>query len=164
MRQQPAMRCGLGCDLHRLEEGEGLWLGGVCIPCGLRSVAHSDGDALLHALTDAVLGALGEGDIGEWFPDHAAENRGRDSTEFLQAALARMHERGYALLNLDTTIHLQKPKLLPHKPAIRSRLAELCGLPEDCVNVKAKTAEGLGAVGEGLAVTAEAVVLLAREG
>lgn len=157
------MRCGMGSDLHRLEPGEGLWLGGVLVPCALRSVAHSDGDALLHALTDALLGALGEGDIGEWFPDAAAENKGRASREFLLPALARVRERGYFIQNIDTTLHLQRPKLSPHKAAIRQSLADLCDLPAACVNVKAKTGEGVGPVGEGQAYAAEAMVLLLRE-
>ncbi len=160
---QPRMRCGSGSDLHRLEPGQGLRLGGVLVPCELRSVAHSDGDALLHAVVDALLGALGEGDIGEWFPDHAPENRGRPSSEFLLPVLQRMRELGYSIENLDTTVHLQRPRLSPHKIAIRDNLARLCGLPPDRVNVKAKTGEGIGSVGEGLAFAAEAVVLLIRE-
>lgn len=162
MIRQPQLRIGQGSDLHRLQKGDGLWLGGVRIPCALASVAHSDGDALLHAVTDALLGALGEGDIGEWFPDSAPENRKRASAEFLQSVLRGMQERGYALQNLDTTIHLQLPKLSPHKAAIRESLARLCGVQSACVNVKAKTGEGLGAVGKGQAVAADAVVLLLR--
>ena len=164
MERQPPWRSGFGSDLHRLEQGEGLWLGGVLVPCPLRSVAHSDGDALLHAITDAVLGALGEGDIGELFPDTDPANRGRASADFLREALQRVRERGYVLYNLDTTVHLQRPKLLPHKQAIRQSLAELCGVEPEQVNVKAKTGEGMGPVGEGRAVAADALVLLGREG
>ncbi len=153
-------RVGFGTDLHRLDNGEGIVLGGVSIPCSLRTVAHSDGDVLLHALVDAVLGALGQGDIGELFPDTDPENAGRDSAEFLRAALHRLLLAGYGIGNIDAVVHLQSPKLGANKQAIRQRLAELCELAPEQVNVKAKTGEHLGEVGRGEAIRAEAVVLL----
>lgn len=153
-------RIGFGSDLHRLEKGTGLRLGGVTIPCDLKTLAWSDGDVLLHAIVDAILGALGEGDIGELFPDTAKENAGRDSVEFLSEAMERAYRAGYRVGNLDATVHLERPKLSPFKDVIRRRLREL--LATDAIAVKAKTAEGLGPIGEGKAIAAEAVILLVR--
>lgn len=157
-------RIGMGTDLHRLEPGEGIMLGGVRIPCGLRAVAHSDGDALLHACTDALLGAIGAGDIGELFPDNAPENRGRNSADFLCEALRRVQQAGYRIGNLDTIVNLQSPKLAPHKAKIRENLARLCRISPTRVNLKAKTGEGIGIIGRGEAVEAQAVVLLLHGG
>ncbi|MFZ4573539.1 MAG: 2-C-methyl-D-erythritol 2,4-cyclodiphosphate synthase [Phycisphaerales bacterium] len=161
-------RIGHGYDLHRLEpmapEGAGrpLVLGGVRLAHDRGPVAHSDGDALLHAVTDAVLGALGLPDIGELFPDNAPENSGRDSAVFLAEAVRMAAERGYRVANLDATVILERPKLSGMKSAIRSNLARHLGVPEDCVNVKGKTHEKVDAVGEGRAVEVHAVVLLAE--
>lgn len=168
------MRIGQGSDLHRLTEisvlfgGEtdingkpcGLWLGGEQVFCQLKAVAHSDGDVLLHACTDAILGAAAAGDIGRLFPDTANENRGRPSVDFVRAALKIAREKGLVPVNLDATVHLQRPKLAPHMGRINASLAKLLGLPVDCVNVKAKTGEDLGDIGQGLAVAADAVVLM----
>lgn len=153
-------RVGIGSDLHRLADGDGLWLGGVLVACEFSSVAHSDGDALLHALTDALLGAIGAGDIGELFPDTLVENKGRASANFVREAVRIATLRGYRPGNIDAIIHLQRPKLSPYKDAIRRKIAEFCGIAVDCVNVKAKTGEELGPVGESKAVAAEVVVLL----
>jgi 2-C-methyl-D-erythritol 2,4-cyclodiphosphate synthase len=160
------LRIGHGYDLHRLEPlapagpGRPLVLGGVPIPADRGPISHSDGDALLHALTDAILGALGEPDIGQLFPDNAPENLGRDSAEFLAEACRRLRARGLTVVNADITVILERPKLSPHKAAITARLRELLGVPGP-VNVKAKTHEGVDAVGEGRAVEVHAVVLLA---
>jgi len=132
----------------------------VDVPHDRSLVGHSDADALLHAVTDAVLGAAALGDIGELFPDDAAENRGRDSAEMLVAALARVREAGWKVVNLDCIVFAQRPKLTPHKDAIRSRLAELLDVPASCVGVKAKTGEAVDAVGREEAIMAQAVVLL----
>lgn len=157
-------RIGLGHDTHRLEPAPsgdtGLTLAGVAVPSPWRAVAHSDGDAVLHALADALLGALGQGDIGDLFPDTTAKNKGRPSTDFLAEALCRMREAGYGLANVDVIIHLEKPHLGPLKERMRARLAGLLDLPLDRVGLKAKTAEGLGAVGRGEAVAAQAAALL----
>lgn len=162
------IRIGHGYDLHRLEAlatagaggGRPLRLGGVEIPSDLGPVSHSDGDALLHAVTDAILGALGEPDIGSLFPDSAAENAGRDSADFVREAVRRMTAAGYRVGNVDATVILERPKLSPHKAQVRAQLAELLGVDEARVNIKGKTHEGVDAVGEGRAVEVHAVVLL----
>lgn len=156
-------RVGLGQDCHRLVAERPLLLGGVRIEheCGL--YGHSDADVLLHAITDAVLGAAGLGDIGEMFPDTSPEHAGADSAALLRKALSRVAADGWRVVNLDCTIAAERPKLLPYKPKIRSRLAELLKIPEAAANIKAKTGEKVGPVGREEAMTAEAVVLLARE-
>lgn len=156
-------RVGLGHDTHRLEAGRPLILGGVFIPFERGLSGHSDADVLLHAITDALLGAAGLGDIGEAFPDDDPANAGRDSSEFLLAALARVRQEGFRVVNLDCTIFAQRPKLSPHKEAIRQRVAALLGVPASLVNVKAKTGERVGPVGREEAMSADAVVLLVRD-
>lgn len=165
----PRLRVGLGDDRHRLAplapagEGRPLRLGGVLIESAVGPVSRSDGDALLHALTDAVLGAAGLDDIGQLFPDTDQTNEGRDSADFLREALQRTRERGWRLVCADAVVRLEQPRLSPHKQRIRQRLAELLELPLECVNVKGKSGEGVGPVGLGQAVEAQAVVLLAQE-
>ncbi|MEM1328986.1 MAG: 2-C-methyl-D-erythritol 2,4-cyclodiphosphate synthase [Planctomycetota bacterium] len=162
----PAMLIGHGYDLHRLEaiepEGPGkpLVLGGIRFEHERGPVGHSDGDALLHAVTDALLGAIAAPDIGQLFPNSAPENRGRDSAEFIAEALRRVSEAGYRPVNLDATVILEWPKLGPRKEEVRRRLAELLRMPMARVNVKGKTHESVDAVGEGRAVEVHAVVLL----
>jgi 2-C-methyl-D-erythritol 2,4-cyclodiphosphate synthase len=157
-------RVGIGHDCHRLAEGRVLMLGGVRIEHERGLLGHSDADVLLHAVTDAVLGAAGLGDIGELFPDTDSRYRGADSAELLRSALAAVREHRWRVVNLDCTVAAERPKLSPHKPAIRRRIAELLGVPLESVNVKAKTGERVGPVGREEAMTAEAVVLLCREG
>ncbi len=167
---EPEWRVGHGYDLHRLEalapEGRGrpLVLGGVRLAHDRGPVAHSDGDALLHAVTDAILGALGLPDIGQMYPDNAAENEGRDSREFLRAAVGMAGARGYRVSNLDATVILERPKLAGVKGEIRAVLAGLLGVGEGVVNVKGKTHEKVDAVGEGRAVEVHVVVMLKRGG
>lgn len=156
-------RAGLGTDLHRLEEGEGFRLGGVWIPCAFRCIAVSDGDVLLHALVDALLGACGRGDIGEWFPESSVAP-GQVSSVFVAAVLAEMRGRALSIVNVDAVVDLEVVRLAGVKPAIRDSLAALLGLSPDRVNVKAKTAERLGPVGEGRAVAAQVVVLVSGFG
>jgi 2-C-methyl-D-erythritol 2,4-cyclodiphosphate synthase len=153
-------RVGLGHDLHRLEPGGPLALGGLVIPCDVSSAGHSDGDALLHALTDALLGALGEGDIGELFPPTEPRWKGAASEQFLAEALRRMRLRALHVVNVDTIVITETPRLDSWKGRLRARLAELLGIDESRVGVKAKSAEGLGPIGEGRALEARAVVLL----
>jgi 2-C-methyl-D-erythritol 2,4-cyclodiphosphate synthase len=154
------MRVGLGHDTHRLAEGGPLRLGGIDIPHEKHSVGHSDADALLHAITDALLGAAALGDIGEMFPDTDPANRGRDSAQMLVAAYARVREAGYALVNLDCIVFAQRPKIGPHKGAIVQRIAELLDLSAGQVSVKAKTGELVGPVGREEAIEAQCLVLL----
>ncbi len=155
------LRVGEGWDTHRLVEGRPLVLGGVTIPFDKGLLGHSDADALLHAITDALLGAAGLGDIGRHFPDTDPAFRGADSGVLLQAAAERVRAAGWQLINVDSTIVAQAPKMAPHIGAMRERIATLLDLPPARVNVKAKTAEKMGPVGEGLAIETRAVCLLA---
>ena len=158
----PAHRVGLGYDIHRLEPGEGFMIAGVLVPCPYRVVAHSDGDVVLHALCDALLGAVGAGDLGEHFPDTDAAHRGRDSAEFVRIVLALPQLAPWRLANLDVNVIAQAPRLSAFKPAMRARLAELFDLPLDAIGLKARTNEQCDAVGEKRALQAQAVVLLER--
>lgn len=158
----PEYRIGLGHDRHRLVAGRKLLLGGVEVPFELGLDGHSDADVLLHAITDALLGAAGLGDIGDWFPNTDPQWAGADSTVFLQAALSAVKDRDWQVVNLDCTIHAERPKLSAHKPAIKVNVARLLGVSEDQVNVKAKTGEKVGPVGRLEAIDADAVVLLGR--
>ncbi len=156
------IRVGEGWDVHQLVEGRKLVLGGVEIPYEKGLLGHSDADALLHAITDALFGAAGLGDIGRHFPDTDAKFKGVDSGVLLAESAARVRAAGWQIGNVDSTIVAQAPKMAPHIPAMRERIAALLGLPVDAVNVKAKTAERLGPVGEGKSIEARAVVLLQR--
>ncbi len=154
------IRIGEGWDVHALVEGRPLILGGVHIPYEKGLLGHSDADALLHAITDALLGAAGLGDIGRHFPDTDPQFRCADSAVLLAEALRRVQAAGWRLVNVDSTIIAQAPKLAPHIEAIRARLANILGVDAGCVNIKAKTAEKMGPVGEGRSIEARAVVLL----
>src|SRR5438105_3836345 len=151
---------GIGYDVHALVEGRKLILGGVEIPHTKGLLGHSDADALLHAITDALLGAAALGDIGSHFPDTDARFKGADSAVLLAEAARRVREKGYEIGNVDSTVIAQAPKLAPHIASMRTRIAQVLGVAVDQVNVKAKTAEKMGPVGEGLAMEARAVVLL----
>lgn len=154
------LRIGEGWDTHALVTGRPLILGGVTIPHSHGLLGHSDADALAHAITDALLGAAALGDIGKLFPDTAAEFKGADSMVLLAEAYRRVRAEGWLIVNLDTTIIAQAPKMAPHIPAMRARLAEVLGIQPAQLNVKAKTAEQMGPVGEGRAIEARAVCLL----
>jgi 2-C-methyl-D-erythritol 2,4-cyclodiphosphate synthase len=160
--QRPALRIGEGWDTHALVAGRPLVLGGVTIPHSHGLLGHSDADALLHAITDALLGAAGLGDIGRHFPDTDPAYRGADSIVLLRAAAGRVHDAGWRVVNIDATVVAQAPRLAPHIPAMRERIAAALGLAAEDVNVKAKTAERMGPVGEGRAIEARAVCLLQR--
>jgi 2-C-methyl-D-erythritol 2,4-cyclodiphosphate synthase len=155
-------RIGEGWDTHPLVEGRPLILGGVTIPHTHGLFGHSDADALCHAITDALFGAAGLGDIGRHFPDTDAAFKGADSIALLAECVRRVRAAGWEPVNIDTTIVAQKPKLAPHIDAMRARLAETLGLAVDVVNVKAKTAEKMGPVGELKAIETRAVCLLQR--
>ena len=155
-------RIGIGHDTHRLVEGRLLVLGGVRIDSERGADAHSDGDALCHALADAILGALCEDDLGAQFPDNDPQWKDANSIQLLARVILRARERGFHVVNADTTIMLERPKLREHIQAMREALAGALSVNSDCVSVKAKTGEGLDAVGRGEAVTVQAIVLLAR--
>ncbi len=154
------IRVGEGWDTHALVEGRPLMLGGVQIPFEKGLLGHSDADVLLHAITDALLGAAGLGDIGQHFPDTDATYKGADSVKLLKTAYDHVKQLGWHLGNVDCTIVAQAPKLAPHRSDIRSAIAKALGVAESQVNVKAKTAEKMGPVGEGLSMEARAVVLI----
>ena len=155
-------RVGQGFDVHALVEGRPLVLGGVRIPHSHGLKGHSDADALLHAVTDALLGAAGLGDIGRLFPDTDPAFEGADSRVLLREAYRRVQESGWSLVNLDATIHAQAPKIGPHAPQMVANLAHDLVVPADRINIKAKTNEGLGHLGRKEGIAANAVVLLAR--
>ena len=155
-------RIGEGWDVHALVEGRKLILGGVEVPYHRGLLGHSDADVLLHALTDALLGAAALGDIGTHFPDTDVQFRGADSAVLLAEAARRVRAAGWQIGNLDSTIVAQAPKLMPHIPAMRQRIAEVLGLQLDQINIKAKTAEKMGPVGQGDAMEARAIALLFR--
>jgi 2-C-methyl-D-erythritol 2,4-cyclodiphosphate synthase len=159
-----SFRVGSGHDTHRLAEGRPLVLGGVRVPHTRGLVGHSDADVVLHAVTDALLGAAGLGDIGDAYPDTDPRWRGADSRLFLAEALARLNQLGWRVVNLDVTIFAQEPKLGPVKAAIRETLAGLLGLSAPAVNVKAKTGEHVGHIGRGEAIGCHAVVLIEAVG
>jgi 2-C-methyl-D-erythritol 2,4-cyclodiphosphate synthase len=156
------LRIGEGWDIHALVAGRPLVLGGVTIAHTHGLLGHSDADALLHAITDALLGAAALGDIGRHFPDTDAAFQGADSSVLLAEAARRVRDAGYDIVNIDSTIVAQAPKMAPHIPAMCTRIAALLALPAGAVNVKAKTAEKMGPVGEGRAIETRAACLLAR--
>lgn len=158
------IRVGIGYDSHRFVEGHGVLLGGVLIPAAVRCTGHSDADAACHALTDAILGGAGLGDIGEMFPDTAAENKGRDSLEMLRLAVARVQAAGWTPAQADLTVVAETPKIGPHRAAIREKLAVAIGVEPDAVMIKGKTNERMGWIGRGEGVACLAVATLIRTG
>ena len=156
-------RIGIGHDTHRLVEGRPLVLAGLTIASDRGGEGHSDADALSHALADAILGALCEGDLGVHFPDHDPQWRDADSLQLLSRVMWLAGERGLHVVNVDATVILENPKLRPYVVTMREKIAEILGIDLGCVSIKAKTGEGLDAVGQGLAVTAQAIVLLTSD-
>ncbi|SJZ35628.1 2-C-methyl-D-erythritol 2,4-cyclodiphosphate synthase [Trichlorobacter thiogenes] len=154
------MRIGHGYDVHRLVEGRKLIMGGVDIPYEKGLLGHSDADVLLHAIADALLGALAMGDIGKHFPDTDPAFKGADSMKLLEHVVGLIGAKGYCVGNLDATIIAQKPKMAPHIQTMRENIARACGVETDRINVKATTEEGLGFTGTGEGISAHAVVLL----
>ncbi|ADB18251.1 2C-methyl-D-erythritol 2,4-cyclodiphosphate synthase [Pirellula staleyi DSM 6068] len=155
-------RVGIGHDTHRLGPGGPLKLGGIDVPHTAHAIGHSDADVLLHAITDALLGASSLGDIGELFPDTAAENKGRDSAEMLSLAYEKVKAAGYKINNLDCIVFAQKPKLSPYKQIICQRVASILGIETNQVGLKAKTGESVDAVGHEQAIQSQCVVLLLK--
>jgi 2-C-methyl-D-erythritol 2,4-cyclodiphosphate synthase len=156
----PDLRVGEGWDTHALVTGRPLILGGITIPHTHGLLGHSDADALLHAITDALLGGAGLGDIGRHFPDTDPRFKGADSVVLLEEACRRVAQAGWGVVNVDATIVAQAPKMAPHIQAMRERIAQVLGVPLERVNVKAKTAEKMGPVGEGRSIETRAVCLL----
>lgn len=157
------MRTGIGYDIHRLIptiKPSEIPIGGIQIPCYFKVQAHSDGDVLIHALVDAMLGALALGDIGQHFPDNSAENKDRKSIEFLELAKTEVAKLGYRVSQLDSNVFLEEPKLAVHLDKVREVLARALGIELSCVSVKAKTMEAMGPIGERKAIAAEAIVML----
>ncbi len=154
------MRVGHGYDVHRMVENRPLIIGGVNIPYEKGLLGHSDADVLLHAISDALLGAAALGDIGKHFPDNDNRFKNIDSRILLRKTVELLAERGYKIINIDATIIAQKPKLAPFIPEMKQNIADDCGLDEDCINVKATTEEGLGFTGELLGISAHAVCLI----
>ena len=158
----PAFRIGQGYDVHRLEAGEELWLGGVLIPHDKGLSGHSDADVALHAITDAVLGAIGAGDIGTHFPPSDPQWRGARSSRFLEHAVRLARDSGYEIGNVDLTLICEAPKIGPHRPAMRAAIAQMMGTNEGAVSIKATTTEKLGFTGRGEGIAAQAIVLVTR--
>jgi 2-C-methyl-D-erythritol 2,4-cyclodiphosphate synthase len=154
------LRVGHGYDTHRLEAGDGVHLGGVFIPCAYRIIAHSDGDAIIHALCDALLGAIAGGDIGKLFPDNDPQYKGIDSRRLLAEVMRRVGVAGYRVVNADISLIAQAPRVSAYTAAMCEQLAQGLGVTTDCVNVKATTNEGMDAIGQKLGLAAHAVVLL----
>jgi len=149
---------GIGNDLHRLEENNPLIIGGIEIESDLGCVAHSDGDVLIHSLIDAILGASGMGDIGEWFPDNDPKYKGCNSCDLLIEVLKEIDKKNFKIQNIDAIIILQKPKLSKYKNSIKENIADLCKIPYEKVNIKAKTGENIGIIGDSLAIEALCIV------
>ncbi|MBR9978108.1 MAG: 2-C-methyl-D-erythritol 2,4-cyclodiphosphate synthase [Bacteroidetes bacterium] len=158
-----AFRIGLGYDVHKLAAGETLVLGGVSIDAPFGTVAHSDGDVLLHAICDALLGAAALGDIGEHFPDTDPAYHQASSLDLLRQCIRLLNEHDYSVINIDATLILEKPKILPYKKDMCSHIASASSIEPDAVSIKATTAERMGFVGRGEGVEAHAVVLITRE-
>lgn len=158
------IRVGLGYDSHRFAAGGPLVLGGLRIEAPVHLAGHSDGDAVCHALTDAILGAAGLGDIGALFPDTAAENAGRDSVKMLGLALARVEAEGWRVAQVDVAVVAESVKIAPHREAMRARLATVLGVTPQDVSVKGKTNEGMGWIGRGEGLAVIAVATLAASG
>ncbi|MFT4048189.1 MAG: 2-C-methyl-D-erythritol 2,4-cyclodiphosphate synthase [Solimonas sp.] len=158
------MRIGHGYDTHRLEAGEGVHLGGVFIPCAYHIIAHSDGDAIIHALCDALLGAIAGGDIGKLFPDSDPRFKGIASLRLLDEVMRRVRDAGYGVVNADMTLVAQAPRVSAYTAAMCERLAAGLGVARECVNVKATTNEGMDAIGHKQGLAAHAVVLLMQAG
>lgn len=159
-----SVRVGIGTDLHRIEVGKRLVLAGVPIDAPFGLAGHSDADVVLHALMDALLGASGLPDIGELFPNTDEAYEDADSRALMRDVVNRVRRSGFVPINIDLVIHAEKPAIVPHKPALRKSLADLLGLPVDCVNLKAKTGEGIGTIGKGEGIACTAVALVERNG
>lgn len=161
-RSIPPLRVGLGYDSHRLGNGGPLRIGGIDIDSDVHAIGHSDADVLLHAITDALLGSVAEQDIGRLFPDNDPANRNRDSIEFLEEAVRRVHRHGWEIVNLDCIILAERPKMAPHIDAMKDVISGGLDIEADQVSIKAKTGEGVGPIGHAEAIAARVVVLICQ--
>lgn len=157
----PNLRIGLGYDSHRLGNDGPLRIGGIDIPAQVHAIGHSDADVLLHSITDALLGAVCEADIGRLFPDNADENENRDSRDFVIAALEKVASHAMRIVNLDCVILAERPKMAPHIDVMRQTVSEMLGIDKSQISIKAKTGEGVGEIGTGKSIATRVVVLLA---
>lgn len=160
MKSPPRIRVGLGYDSHRLGNGGPLRIGGIDVPSEVHAIGHSDADVVLHALTDALLGAIAQQDIGRLFPDDSSENRDRDSIEFVDEAVRRLHAQTMEVGNVDCVILAESPKMAPHIDLMRSTIARMLDVEISQVSIKAKTGEGVGEIGGGISIAARVVVLV----
>lgn len=156
------LRVGFGFDVHQLTEGREFWLGGVLIPHSKGALGHSDADVLLHAICDAILGAANLRDIGYHFPDTSADFKNIDSKILLRQTIELVAKEGWSVVNVDSTVVLEKPKIAPHLDAMKSAISATSGIPVDCISIKATTNEKMGFVGRQEGITAQAVVLLQK--
>jgi 2-C-methyl-D-erythritol 2,4-cyclodiphosphate synthase len=163
LNNNPTFRIGLGNDIHKLVEGRKLILGGVEIPFEKGLLGHSDADCLTHAICDALLGAANLGDIGTHFSDKDSRWAGADSIKLLARVCEMLAENNWKIVNLDTIIQAENPKMMPHIPAMKSKLAAAINIPESCISIKAKTNEGLDAIGCGEAISAQAIAMISRQ-
>lgn len=157
-----SIRIGFGIDFHQLEDGYPLWIGGVHIPHSKGAVGHSDADVLLHAICDALLGAACLGDIGVHFPNTDPQYKGIDSKKLLAHTISLLHKAGYKLINIDSTVCLQQPKIMPHAPHMRALISSICGVTEHDVSIKATTTEHMGFAGREEGLVAYATVLISK--
>ena len=164
MNEIPPFRIGLGYDSHRLGNGGPLRIGGVDVPSEVHAIGHSDADVLLHAITDALLGAIAEKDIGRLFPDDDDDNRDRESIDFVNEAVRRVHAKGMEVGNLDCVILAESPKMSPHIDAMRTTIAKALDVDISQISVKGKTGEGVGEIGGGISIAARVVVLVFDRG
>ena len=160
----PGIRVGIGYDSHRFAPPGPLILGGVAIPSDVHLAGHSDGDAVAHAITDAILGAAGAGDIGEMFSDRDPANKGKDSLDMLGAAVERIRTRGWRVSQVDVTIIAERPRISSHREMMKSRVAPVLGLETDAVSIKGKTNEGMGWIGRGEGIACVAVATISAIG
>lgn len=158
------LRIGLGMDSHRIESGGPLIIGGVKLDYPIHFVGHSDADVLLHAITDAILSAANLPDIGELFPNNLPENKGRDSADFLKAAIELFREKGWVLVQLDCVIEMERPKLSPHKSEMAAQIGGILGIEPDRVRIKGKTGEGIGEIGRGELAKSTCIAVAYRPG
>jgi 2-C-methyl-D-erythritol 2,4-cyclodiphosphate synthase len=153
---------GFGYDIHKLQKGKGITIGGERIPCEYEIVAHSDGDVLMHAIIDALLGAAGAGDIGDHFPDTDPQYEGADSMTLFEECVELIENKGYSVVNIDSTVVLERPKIADYKGVMRHNIAQACRISESRINIKATTNEKIGPVGRREAIAAYAVCMLTR--